>query len=718
MVPRDALVARLAAGAHCKLALVSAPAGWGKTVLLAQWRAAETRPFAWVSLDAADDDPLRFWSYVVGALRTVVPGFGGAVLAMLPNAGSALVEAVLPRLINELAELPEPVVLVLDDVHLVRDEQLHASLAFLIRHLPRTVQLALTSRGEPPLPLARLRAAGELVELRANELQFDGSDADALLNGALALDLRAGDVELLRRRTEGWPAGLQLAGLSLRDRTDRGGFIRGFAGDDRQIGDYLHEVLEGAPAPMRAFLLRTSILDRMCPSLCEAVTDADDGGALLGDAFRASLFVVALDDRGEWFRYHHLLRDLLRRELALAEPELVGELHARASAWYEREGELDPAIGHAIAAGLVEDAVGLISRHWEEAWHIDPRMVSRWLDELPPGTIEADPRLCLIRGWTSLFMGRLDEVEPMIEASERLGREAMCDDLGGLATKAALLRSCVAYLRGDVGRAHRMALIAEADDAPTAQALSGMLLGMTGYMLGHGAAAEEPLERARGLVAPGVLRQMQVTTLGVLACVKAEQGDLAAADQFAHEAEAVIDERGFTESPTASLARAARGMVRERRGDLEGAEAAYTRAALLARRDGWMIDLAHALLLHAGLRRRLKDAAGARALAREARRALAYAADPGALGERLDSLERSLQTAPVRGPAPVYDADLSEREIAVLRLLGTDLSQREIGSELYVSFNTVKSHTRTLFRKLGVTSRSEAVARGRQLGLV
>jgi LuxR family maltose regulon positive regulatory protein len=711
IVARDELVARLTANPQSKLALVCAPAGWGKTVLLAQWREAEQRPFAWVSLDAADDDPLRFWSYVVGALRTVVPGFGGAVLATLPNAGSALIDAVLPRLINELAELPEPVVLVLDDLHLIQDPCVHASLGFLLRHLPRTVQLAVTSRADPPLPLARLRAAGELVELRAAELQFDGAHADALLNGSLDLGLCAGEIELLRRRTEGWPAGLQLAGLSLRERSDRGAFVRSFAGDDRQIGDYLQEVLEGASEPMREFLLRTSILDRMCGPLCEALTGSAD---VLDEAFRSNLFVVALDDQHEWFRYHHLLRDLLRRELSRAHPELVNELHARAAAWFEREGELDAAIGHAIAAGLIEPAIELISRHWQQAWHIEPRMVSRWLDELPAGTIERDPRLCLIRGWTSMFMGRLEEVEPMIAASERLGREAMCDDLGSLATKAALLRSCVAYLSGDVGRAQEMALIAERDPAPTARALSGMLLGMARYMRGEGEAAIEPLERARGLIAPGVLRQMQVTTLGVLACAKAEAGDLAAADQLALEAEAVIDERGFTESPTASLARAARGMIREQRGDFEGADAAYTRAALLARRDGWVIDLGHALLLHAGLRRRLKDAEGARALAREARRALACAADPGALAERLASLERTHQVKPGR----VCDAELSEREIAVLRLLGTDLSQREIGSELYVSFNTVKSHTRTLFRKLSVTSRSEAVARGRELGFV
>ncbi|WP_157592420.1 AAA family ATPase [Solirubrobacter soli] len=279
-VPRDMLVVRLASGVSGRLVLVSAPAGWGKTVLLAQWRHAEQdhRPFAWVSLDPADDDPVRFWSYVVAALRTVVPGFGGGVLAALPNAGPALNAIVLPRLINELAELPEPVVLVLDDYHELRDELVHTSVAYLLQHAPRTLQIALATRVDPPLPLARLRAAGELTEIRAADLQFDAPEAEALLNGSLALGLEPGDVELLHARTEGWPAGLQLAALSLRGVEDRAAFIR--TGGDRQIADYLREVLESVTPRLRDFLLHTSILERMCAPLCAAVTGDDDAASL------------------------------------------------------------------------------------------------------------------------------------------------------------------------------------------------------------------------------------------------------------------------------------------------------------------------------------------------------------------------------------------------------------------------------------------------------
>ena len=252
----------LADGADRRVTLLCAPAGWGKTFALSQWHAQDMRPFAWVSLDPTDDDPIRFWSYVVAGLRTVVPGFGGAVLAALPNAGPGLVEVVLPKFVNELSELTAPVVLVLDDYHVIADDLIHASVAFLARHMPRQLKLVIATRAEPPLPFGRFRAAGELTELRAGDLRFDDAEADRLLNGALALDLEATDVEVLQQRTEGWPAGLQLAALSLRDRGDRGAFIRAFAGYDRAIGAYLHEVLEDTPKALREFLVSTSILER------------------------------------------------------------------------------------------------------------------------------------------------------------------------------------------------------------------------------------------------------------------------------------------------------------------------------------------------------------------------------------------------------------------------------------------------------------------------
>src|SRR3954469_1911822 len=386
LVARSELLARLAAEADGRLTLVCAPAGWGKSLLLAGWHAseAERRPFAWVSLDPGDDDPVRFWSYVIGALRTVEPGLGDAALAALPTAGPALLEAVLPMLVNELAEIPRPIVLVLDDYHVLHDEVIHASVAFLLRHLPRTVHVAIASRFDPPLALSRLRAAGEVVEVRAGDLQFSHDEADALLNDMLALGLDRADVTLLRERTEGWPAGLALAALSLRDQGDRSAFIHAFAGDDRHIGEYLHDVISEQPRPVREFLLRTAILERLCAPLCDAVTGGSDSAALLAEAYRSNLFLVALDDRGRWFRYHHLFRDLLREELARSEPELVAELHRRASVWHESNGDVDDAIFHATAGGRIDSAAELIAQHWRPAFQVSPRTVARWLRALPP----------------------------------------------------------------------------------------------------------------------------------------------------------------------------------------------------------------------------------------------------------------------------------------------------------------------------------------------
>ncbi|MDA0169747.1 LuxR C-terminal-related transcriptional regulator [Solirubrobacter taibaiensis] len=710
-VPRDVLVVRLAGGVKGRLALVCAPAGWGKTTLLSQWRIAERkhRAFAWVSLDPADDDPVRFWSYVVGALRTVVPGFGGGTLAALPNAGPALIGVVLPRLINELAELERPVVLMLDDYHVITDELVHASVAFLLQHAPPTLQIALATRTDPPLPLARLRAAGRLVEIRSEDLRFDGAEAETLLNGSLALGLSGDDVAALRERTEGWPAGLQLAALSLRSKSDRAAFIRDLSGDDRQFGDYLGEVLESVPDDLREFLLRTSVLERMCAELCEAVGAS---GALLAQAHRQNLFVIALDERGHWFRYHHLLRDRLRSELARRHSrEVVADLHARASAWCWRNGDVDAAIMHAIAAGEIDAASDLIAVHWHPFLQAGPKGVDRWLDALPAGTIEADARLSIARAWTCMLSGRFDAVEPLLAtAEEHTQRGVAPDALGTLEGKIALTRASLAYMRGDVATTEAMARAGANEEAPAAFALSTMMLGAARFFGGDAEGAIALLEPLRVALQGAPAPQMRLTTLGLLAAARLDPRVVA-------EAEQLIDAAGFEESPTASLARTAAGMLHEERGELDEAEAAYARAAELAARASWGLDQTHALLAHAALKRRRRDLTGARTLLREARTVLAACPDPGALSDRLAALERTLQLVPAP-PRERIEGDLSEREVEILRLLATDLSQREIGAELFVSFNTVKSHTKTVFRKLGVSSRADAVARGREQGLL
>jgi len=730
-VPRRRIVAQLA-GTERKLVLVCAPPGWGKTVLLSEWNASrdEPRPFAWVSLDPGDDDPARFWSYVIGALQTVEPGVGADAAAALPGAGAGLVDTVLPPLLNDLAHLPSPLVLVLDDYHSVRSEQIHQSLAYLLRHLPRTLRVALASRADPPLPLAGLRAAGELVEIRAAELRFSTAEADALLNGSLGLELDPDDVALLQTRTEGWAAGLQLAALSLGSREDRHAFVQEFAGDDRQIGDYLHEVLADLPQALREFLLRCSILERMSAPLCDAVTDAGDSAERLEHAERLNLFLVPLDSQRRWYRFHHLFRDLLRHELDRSSPGLAGALHRRAAAWYRDEGDADGAIAHATAAGDFAEACELIRGRLEETSALGQyETIARWIDALPAEVARADTSLCTSRAWCALHLGRLDEAAEWRRGFEHdRSRDGAVGDERSPAFAALAFDAGYASRRGDVGQALRAAqavVTAFPDEADPRRSYAELNLGEVLFYAGRLADAAACLEGAVGRVVAEA--QSPFTSQALLhgsvylAAIRAELGELDQAERAAAEAERLIrDEHHGERHPNAVFLLVARGKLLGLRGDSVAAEASLTRAEELHRRVGWPLDRAYTLIQLAVVKRRLGKLADARALAREARHVVASCPDPGMLGGLLLQAERSLRLAPAPAGSPVLPGDLglSERELAILRLLAGSLSQREIGSELYISLNTVKGHVRSIFRKLGVNGRAEAVARGRELGLV
>ena len=729
-VSRGELVARLVAGGEGKLALLCAPAGWGKTILLSEWSASpdESRPFAWVSLDSGDDDPVRFWSYLIGALRTIVPAFGDEALARLPSAGASLVDVVLPPLLNELAGSSQRYVLVLDDYHLVRNELIHTSVRYLLRHLPRTLQLAIASRADPPLRLAGLRASGEVTEIRADELRFSDEEADAFLNGSLDLGLERSDLDLLQARAEGWPAGLQLAGLSLQAHADRRAFLQGFAGDDRQIGEYLQELLAEQPAALRAFLLRTSILERLCAPLCDAVTGGDDASSRLEEIHRSNLFLVPLDSHRQWYRYHHLFRDLLRSELARSERALLPELHRRAAAWHKAEGSVDESIAHATSAGDFAEAADLIAENWG-SFVIQlgqGETVARWLDRLPHEVVLEDARLCFVRGWITLIFGRQHEVEEWLRAAEACPPPAAplyTAVFASLDSGIAELRAIQAVQSGDVQKAieagHR-SLELEPDTASQGYAVASIVLGASFYFAGDLSQAEAALDAGLRELGGDSVRAALLVGLGYRAVIHADNGQLAQAESLSAEAERLIERWRLSEDVWATSSFLAKGKLLELRGEWAAAESAYAHVTILARRGGRRLDLTLALISLARLKRRAGDHAGARSLAREARETLNACPDPGVLIELLARTERSLQLAPTPASAPVLAADLelSERELTLLGLLASDLSQREIGSELFISLNTVKGHVHSIFRKLGVNSRADAVARGRELGLL
>ena len=423
-VGRPRLLERLSQVAESKLTLVSAPAGFGKTTLLAEWLgrpASDGGSTAWLSLDSSDSQATTFWSYVIAALQTVAPSVGGNSLSLLRQPQPPPIESVLAPLVNELSVTSQPIILVLDDYHVIDSQDIHQGMAFLLEHLPPQVHVVIATRADPPLPLARLRGRAELAEIRAADLRFTPDEAVAYLNDMMDLSLTPGDVAALEVRTEGWIAALQLAGLSIQGRDDVAGFIAGFAGDDRYIVDYLvEEVLQRQPDQVRSFLLQTSVLRRLSGPLADAVTGQDGGKAMLERLDRANLFLVPLDDQRRWYRYHHLFADVLQARLQDEQPDHTSELHRRASDWYERNGERSEAIRHALAANAFERAAELIERAIPDmrSGRRDGSMLG-WLEALPDELIARRPVLSVNFAGELLDRGRLEGAEAHLVAAER-----------------------------------------------------------------------------------------------------------------------------------------------------------------------------------------------------------------------------------------------------------------------------------------------------------
>jgi LuxR family maltose regulon positive regulatory protein len=472
VVGRPRLIERLRRGVDSKLTLISAPAGFGKTTLLAAWLASvadDARSPAWLSLDPSDNQPTTFWSYVIAALQTVAPSVGTTSVSLLRGPQPPPIESVLATLVNELAATSKRLVLVLDDYHLIDAQEIHEGVAFLLEHLPPHVHVVIATRADPGFPLARLRARGELAEIRAGDLRFTADEAVVYLNEVMGLDLTAPDVAALEARTEGWIAALQLAALSMQGRNDAAEFIAGFAGDDRYIVDYLvEEVLQRQAEPVRQFLLRTSILAQLSGPSSDAVTGESGGKAMLEQLDRGNLFLVPLDDRREWYRYHHLFADVLLARLMDEQSDRVLDLHRRASAWYEHHDEPPEAIRHAIAAGDVEHAAELMEQAMPamRSSRQETAMLG-WLRALPDELIASRPVLSVHYAGLLLDSGQLEGAETRLRDAEQWldmtadadgrrraasGTRIVADEaeLRRLPGAIAVYRAAQAHLRGDV----------------------------------------------------------------------------------------------------------------------------------------------------------------------------------------------------------------------------------------------------------------------------
>src|SRR5215218_80859 len=409
LVPRPRLREALVRNEGRRLTLGSAPAGFGKTTLLSEWledRSGDGRPIAWLSLEEADNDPARFLAYLVSALRsTLGEGIGEGVLASLRLPEFPPVEAVVGVLINELADVRDDVTIVLDAYHVIHSGPIHEATTFLLEHLPENVHLVISSRADPPLPLAKLRARDQVTEIRAAALRFTTEETTAFLKGVMGLTLSAADVATLEAVTEGWIAALQLAALSMRDREDVSGFVESFSGGNRHVLDFLaEEVLERQSEGVREFLLKTSVLERMHATLCDTLTGRKDGQQMLERLEHDNLFLIALDDERRWYRYHHLFADFLRSRLQRGQPERMRELHRRAAAWYERNGWTSEAIRHALAAADDERAARLVEHNaLALVLRGEGATVDRWLAALPDGLVRSRPRLSLARAMWALI---------------------------------------------------------------------------------------------------------------------------------------------------------------------------------------------------------------------------------------------------------------------------------------------------------------------------
>ena len=715
-IPRERLLERLRSGSDRRLTLVACPAGFGKTTLLAAWREAEAarKPIAWLTLDEGDNDPVVLWTHAIEALRRASPAVARSAPA--DTVVAPVVDVVLPRLVNELDGQGE-ITLILDDLDRLSSVPARASVRWFIDHAPPGFQLVLASRTEPALPVGTLRAHGELLELRAGDLRFTCEEADAFLNGRLRLGLTPGDVEALMVKTEGWPAGLYLAALSLQHAADRHALVRRFGGSNRHVVDFLEaEVLQAHDPPAQALMLRTSVLERLSGPLCDAVLEQEGSAAMLDALARSNLFLVPLDDEGGWYRFHHLFAQLLRVELERREPGLAPALHRRAYAWHREHGTTGEAIQHAMAAGAYAEAAGLIQRSWISYANTCRYVtVLAWLRRLPAEILDGDVHLLLIQAWVLSLSARREEAARAIAAVERLGdlgAGPLPDGFSSGEASLTMLRACFPW--GDTGAQldnGRRAAELEGPGSPW-RPLACWAVGTGLYFRGEPDEADRWFAESAALAPASRQWLAGEASLAYRSWIAGERGRLDEQRVLAETAAGFVREHGT--GKVIGPAPLALGLSLAARGRPGQALPLIDRGVAFSRTFGQPIQLANALLGQAPALRALGEYQRAADAVAEARSILGSCPDPGILAGRLAALDRAPRIRPVRSG----DQELTQQELRVLKLLHGDLSQRDIGRELYVSHSTVHSHVRAIYRKLAVSSRAGALHRGRQLGLL
>jgi LuxR family maltose regulon positive regulatory protein len=720
VVERPRLATALDQGRGRSLTLVSAPPGYGKTTALRAWCDARATPVAWVTLDAADNDPTRLWAYLASAVDRVREGVGRVALQRLKTLGAS-VEPAIDELANGIAAYGGELTLVLDDLETVRNVDGLASLDHFVERFPRKARLVFVTRKDPPLRLAHLRARGDLAELRDRDLAFTRPEAHELLVDRAGLDLSPPDVARLLDRTEGWPAALALAAGWLRRVGDPARAARVFGGDQPFVAEYLRsEVLTGLTDDVRSFLLRAGVLGRFTADLCDAVLGRTDSARMVVDLDHSNLFVIRLEQPG-WFRIHSLLADFAALEVTSADPGAVVEIHRRAAEWLRSQGRPVEAADHAAAAGDEDLLAEVLAEH-----HVDlirgggaPTLL-RWVRTLPDEQLFAHPDLAVSGATAAAVVGRSSLVRRRLL---RLANRARIERPEGFTPYVEALADMLraASLEGGVGdaveagrRAVRIAEAAADDVVVAALGAYARALYFAGELDGAWDAAlraiehEEAERRFAG----------HAFACATLALVAVERGRVGSARTHAEKAKTIVAEMGSTRTWLGANAAAALGAVLAAGGDLAAAERELAHAEHFFRDEVASVHHAWLLVLLARVRCRRGRLENAAAAARAAREALGELGDSGSVPAFAAEVEREIEQARTRAAdREVLDLP-SEAELSLLRLLATDLTAPKIAEELYLSPNTVRSHARAIYRKLGVGSRADAVARADALGLL
>ncbi|MBE2200762.1 MAG: AAA family ATPase [Anaerolinea sp.] len=721
-------------GGKC-LTLVSAPAGYGKSTLLAEWITAHQGQAAWLSLDDRDNNPLRFWKYFVAALQTVSKSLGQAALQMLELAQHFDPQLFLTALVNDVAICDHPVILILDDYHVIANADIHATLNALLAHSPPSLHLVIATRTDPPLPLSRLRVRGQMTEVRIADLRFSTAEATLFLNGLMNLALDAADVRALETRTEGWIAGLQLAALSLQDRADVHTFIQAFTGSQHLVLEYLvEEVLTRQPESLQQFLLETAILQQMCASLCNAVTESGQSDHALADLQRRNLFVIPLDGEHYWFRYHHLFAEFLKSHLKRTRADELPALHRRAAAWFQANNYPEDALHHAFAIPDYAYVSRLVIDNWRRIYHtgrLDTAV--QWLESLPGDLLRQSPPLGVAYCWTLFIRGDYDRIDAYLDdITQAFDQMATAGKLpvdhpeyNIIVQQVVLLRAIVMRNRGDVAAA-----IAEIEQLlPTVatfrQTLGQMVVDM-GYtacysQMGYNYMAANDLDRAADFlsrVSPhargcGNFFALAHATMEY-AQISLAQGRIEQAEKICRYELSLAEQPAYADYPAFGLIQLALADVLRAKKAWEEAETLLNQGLETARRSGHEYYLAQGYLIAARLHHAQGKPAQARDDVRQAEQIAAHIRNrflDDAIAQTRQTLERkALPTQPLLEP-------LSERELEVLRLICAGKSNQEIADELFLALNTVKRHANNLYGKLGVSRRAQAIIEARRLGL-